>query len=164
MRNDVFGIFDRLFDDTIGMFNFLPQQTAPRQLRELTSGSFPPATIKINPDKSYQVDIALAGVPEDVIDVSLQGEYITLTVDLERNKKAESTEEGDKEEKKEQPYVLQQGIRSFTYLQNSYLLPKQFDREKLTAVYKNGLLSITVPLKEEQAKLAEKRTVKLITE
>jgi HSP20 family protein len=156
--NNIFSLIDSFFEgvDPFQLFNsFEPS----RQIFELTSKNFPPTNIEIDSNKVYHIDIALAGIEEKKIDLSVEGRYLKLKIDTHTN-------DGDKTLKEEEitSYVVQRGIKRLEYIENSYLIPKQFDIEKLEAKYKNGLLSITIPANEEVKKLQEKKQVKLLTE
>lgn len=156
---NVFNLFDNLFAG-IDPFRVFDSYEPSRQIRELSSGNFPPSNIEIDSNKQYHIDIALAGVEEKNIDLSVEGRNLKLKVDMH-------LKDGDKTLKDDETvtsYIIQRGIKSFEYVENSYFIPKQFVLDKLQAKYKNGLLSITIPADEETKKLQEKKQIKLISE
>jgi len=139
--------------------NFLerPLFDAPRQVRELQSGGFPPTDISIDDQKSYIIEVALAGVPRDKIKIEFQGRQVSLLVEL-----AERDEHGEAKETDQRKAYLQRGIKRFTMIENQWLVPNKFDIERAKADYKDGLLTITIPLNEKEERLLEKREIKLI--
>jgi HSP20 family molecular chaperone IbpA len=157
-------LFDDIFSDAFRFLDYtLP--AAPRQIRELSASNFPPADIIVNPDKTYQVNVALAGVPEEAIKIDLEGNYVKLTVDTRQDVPAEGERaDGANEEEAKTPTKVQSGIRDFTFLETSYAIPKYWDKDTLKASYKNGMLTIKVEPKAEVKQLSEKRSIPLIAE
>jgi HSP20 family protein len=151
MRSTPISVFDIVEDifNSADPFRLLDSFQTPRQIRELSASSFPPTDICISADKEYLIKIALAGIEESQIKLDFEGRTLQLAVDNE-------PVEGE--------HVIQNGIKSFTHLETSYAIPKQWDIEKLEARFKQGLLTIKIPPKEEVAKLPAKKAVKLITE
>jgi HSP20 family molecular chaperone IbpA len=158
--NNIFSVIDSFFDgvDPFQLFNFVPS----RQIFELTSKNFPPTNIEIDSNKVYHIDIALAGVEEKDIYLIIEGRYIKLKIDT--HKKLENGDKTLKEGEEITSYVVQRGIKHLNYVENSYLIPKQFNLNGLNAKYKNGLLSITIPANEEVKQIPEVKQIKLSTE
>ena len=129
---------------------------APRQVRELQNQNLPFSNIYITPEKDYVIEAALSGIPKESIDLNVQNRSVEITIDV-REDSGPSVDTENQEVKEN--IVIQNGIKSFTYLKNEWIIPKRWDTEKLQAEYKDGLLRIKVPLKEEEVRLIEKRKI-----
>ena len=116
--------WDNWFDS---FFNDLP----------VTRGSVPAVDIK-ETEKGYAIEVELPGLSEKDVEVKVEGNLLTLS-----SKKKE-----EKEEKKDD-YVLRER-RSFEF-SRSFVIPENVDAEKISAEFKNGLLSLNIP-KTEKAK------------
>lgn len=96
------------------------------------SGNFIPALDVKETDKTIVVTTELPGLTEKDIDVSIDDGVLTL----KGEKKAEEKTEG-------QNYIRVE--RSFGSFHRSITLPSEVDAEKIDAVYKNGVLAVTLP-------------------
>jgi HSP20 family molecular chaperone IbpA len=161
-RNDmtVFDLFDRIAENALGpSFHRIPWE-APRQVRELQSGGFPPTNISTEKDSgSYVIDIALAGVPKEKIQLTTEGQVIHLKIDL-----AEKRDDSGEAVPNDNVFFIQKGIAGFTLVENTWTVPNKYDMLKAETYYKDGMLTIKVPLKEEAKKLSEKRTLQITAE
>jgi HSP20 family protein len=129
---DLMGIQDeinRLFDWTLG-------GQRPSAGSGLLEGEWVPAIDVAENENSVVVKAELPGMTEDDIDVNILGN--TLTIKGEKKKE---------EEKKEQNYYRLE--RSYGSFQRSVTLPTAVDFEKCKASFKNGVLEIEIPKKEE---------------
>jgi HSP20 family molecular chaperone IbpA len=89
------------------------------------------------PDKSLVFEFALAGFDEKNMSLSFQGDYMVFSAKMEM----------------EQP---EEGVRYFKRRlklkdidrQKYYVPADKFDQEKVKAVFRNGILKVTVPPKE----------------
>jgi len=98
--------------------------------------SYPPMNIYMLPDRSIIFEFALAGFDEKSISLSFQGDYMVFSAHIDA----------------EQP---QEGVRYFkrrlklkdVERQKYYVPADKFDQEKVKAVFKNGILKVTVPPK-----------------
>ena len=72
-------------------------------------------------------------------------------------KKTESKEEGNKDEKREGRYLR----REFSYskFQQTMILPDDVDKEKISAQVENGVLNINLPKFTEQEKEKTKKFI-----
>jgi HSP20 family molecular chaperone IbpA len=99
--------------------------------------SYPPLNIYMLPDKSLVFEFALAGFDEKNMSLSFQGDYMVFSAKMEM----------------EQP---EEGVRYFKRRlklkdidrQKYYVPADKFDQEKVKAVFRNGILKVTVPPKE----------------
>ena len=87
---------------------------------------------------SYVLEAELPGTTEKDIDVKVENDLLQI-----------STKKEEEKEEKEEGYLMQER-RSASY-HRSFMLPKDTDREKIEANFKNGLLTLTIP-KTEVAK------------
>jgi HSP20 family protein len=101
-----------------------------------TNTTLPAVNIKENTD-AFEVEMATPGMAKDDFKIELNNDLLTISSE----KKNESEiKEGETYTRRE--YSYQSFSRSFN-------LPKTVDAEKISAKYENGILSITIPKKEE---------------
>lgn len=89
-------------------------------------------------DNDIVVKAAVPGVPEDKIEVTVEGNILTIKGEYEETK-----------EEKEKKKVVYKSFRqsSFNY---STSLPRLVDGSKATAEVENGVVTVTVPKVEEE--------------
>jgi len=117
---------ERIFEDP---FSLLTPSTG------FFEGWSPALDVFEDQDK-YVVNAELPGLKKEEINVSLEGN--TLTISGERKQQ---------EEKKEGENYRSE--RYFGRFQRSLTLPSQVDANKIQANYKDGVLSVTLPKSEE---------------
>jgi HSP20 family molecular chaperone IbpA len=99
--------------------------------------SYPPANVYMLPDKSLVFEFALAGFDEKNISLSFQGDYMVFSAKI----KAEQPEEGVR--------YFKRRLRLKDIDRQKYYVPAdKFDQEKVKAVFRNGILKVTIPPKE----------------
>ena len=122
------------FDD------FLTNQLAKVETNQLV---VPAVNIKEN-DKEVIIDVAAPGLSKKDFEISVENNTLTISA----HKEIEKVEEGTNIVKKEF------GYENF---QRSFTLPEEiFDVENIKATYKNGVLEIVIPKKEEEQKKVKK--------
>jgi HSP20 family protein len=132
--------FDRLFDEAWRGFGLaLPAQEAPR---------FAPRVDVTESDEAYTVRADLPGLEEKDIQVSLEEGVLSIQGKLET----------EKDEKKEGVRYVERAKGSF---HRSIRLPAELDAEKVSASYRQGVLTVTLP-KRPEAK-PEVRTIPITT-
>jgi len=121
-----------VFDDIDRMFNsFFDLEPAWTRT--------PAVDIREENDK-YLLEAELTGLSENDIDVKVQDNLLTIA-----SKKSEQTEE------KKNGYLVKE--RRHSSFSRSFVLPKDADRDKIEASFKNGLLALSIPkLPEAQPK------------
>ena len=84
-------------------------------------------------EKMYHLRVALPGIEPEEVQLTLEGNNLTI-----------SGEHKTSEEKKSAEYQF----REFSYgrFERVVTLPERVDAEKLTAEYKNGVLEISAPI------------------
>lgn len=105
-------------------------------------------TVNIIEEKdNYRLEIAAPGLDKEDFKIDLHNDVLTIS--------AEKKEENENKNKK----FLR---REFSYcsFKRSFTLPDTVDVDKIEAKHKNGILTITIPKKEE-AKEKEPRTIKI---
>ncbi|AHD03720.1 Hsp20/alpha crystallin family protein [Leisingera methylohalidivorans] len=102
-------------------------------------------------DKEDEVKLCaeLPGLSEDDIDLRVSDGMLTL-----RGEKKEDREEGEKDG----DYYLSE--RRFGSFKRSIRIPEDIDRDKISATFKNGVLTVHLPKKPEARKSSKKVEVK----
>ena len=137
--NQVPSLLDRFFDGE--MFDWTNRNFSN------TNTTLPSVNIKENAD-AFTVEVAAPGF--DKGDFKLELNHNTLTISSDKKVEKE-TKEGEFFTKRE--YSYQSFTRSFT-------LPQIADGERIVASYENGILSVSIPKKEE-AKPKPTRTIEI---
>jgi HSP20 family protein len=120
---------NRMFDDTI-------RTLYPTDGEELEKGTWAPAVDIYETNDSFVVSADLPGLNKDEIQIDLKDNTLTL----KGEKKFEEKVSKDNYIRVERAYGS--FVRSFT-------LPQNVDPEKIKAKYKEGVLEMTIPKKEE---------------
>ena len=97
-----------------------------------------PAQIKVDVKEngdSYTVLAEIPGVPKDDIDISLDGNVVSLRAEV---KQQDSTSQDDKVLRTE---------RFYGSVSRSFQLPVEIDQAQARAKYDNGVLTLTLPKK-----------------
>ena len=120
---------NRMFGDTI-------RTLYPTDGEELEKGTWAPAVDIYETNDSFVVSADLPGLNKDEIQIDLKDNTLTL----KGEKKFEEKVSKDNYIRVERAYGS--FVRSFT-------LPQNVDPEKIKAKYKEGVLKVTIPKKEE---------------
>ncbi len=105
------------------------------------SGDIPAVNIKEENDK-FVLEMAAPGLKKDDFKINLDNYQLTI-----------SAETKDEKKEKEDNYTRREFI--YNSFSRSFTLPKTIDVEKIRADYKNGVLNLVLPKKEEEAKLTK---------
>ncbi len=105
------------------------------------SGDIPAVNIKEENDK-FVLEMAAPGLKKDDFKINLDNYQLTI-----------SAETKDEKKEKEDNYTRREFI--YNSFSRSFTLPKTIDIEKIRADYKNGVLNLVLPKKEEEAKLTK---------
>lgn len=126
-------IFDDFFKDVAPAF----------YVRPLHGDALPsPSKIKIDvkeDDAAYTVHAEIPGVPKEDIQVSIDGNVVSLRAEVQQ-----------KDEKKEGEKVLR-SERYYGAVERSFQLPADVDAAQAKAKYDNGVLTLTLPKKQSGA-------------
>ena len=111
-----------------------------------TGISLPKVNIKETAD-AYFVEMAVPGLKKSDFQIDLENQLLSISTEVE-----------EKSEENEENYTRREfGYSSF---KRSFTLPETVDEEKIKANYKEGILSIHLPKKEE-AKQKPPRNIKI---
>ena len=105
------------------------------------SGDIPAVNIKEENDK-FVLELAAPGMKKDDFKINLDNYQLTI-----------SAETKDEKKEKEDNYTRREFV--YSSFSRSFTLPKTIDIEKIKADYRNGVLNIVLPKKEEEAKLTK---------
>jgi HSP20 family protein len=122
---DVFDMFDRNFD------LFSP----------LTLGT--PATPRVDvreTPEAYLMDMDLPGLSEKDVEISLKDRVLSIASVQEAKKEENETKDGVQ-------YLIRE--RRSSCFSRRFTLPEDIDAAKVEANFRNGVLSVTIPRKEE---------------
>ncbi len=100
-------------------------------------------------DDKYLLDIDLPGYSKEDIKISVDDGYLTVSA-----KKEESKEESEKGS-----YIKKE--RYSGECQRSFYIGDNIEAEDVKASFKNGILTLDIPKKEDQEKLPEKKYVEI---
>ena len=141
------GEMDRLFD-RFGFPSFRRMfDIEPSWGGETAFGATVPAVDVTEDDKAYKISAELPGMAEKDIDVSVSGDILVL--------KGEKREE--REEKDQNRYLSERRYGAF---QRNFSIPDSVDRDKITADFTKGVLTLTLPKTTDAQKQQKKIDVK----
>ena len=132
-RRNSFDLFDDFFDD--GFF--------PKKQRNLMR-----TDIKEKKDE-YVIDIDLPGFSKENINLSLKNGYLDVSAKVEQNN-------DDEEESK---FVRRE--RFYGECSRSFYVGEDITEEDINAEFKNGILKIEIPKKEEVKKADETKQIEI---
>jgi HSP20 family protein len=130
--------FDRYFDNEWEDYFWTDRELAANNT------TLPAVNIKQS-GEAFEIDVAAPGYEKSDIKIEMNEDLLTVS----SNKKLD--EEKTEGEYTKREFSYQSFLRTFT-------LPETADAEKISAVYENGILKITIPKKEE-AKVKPARTI-----
>lgn len=139
---------DRLFDRFSGDFFGFPSMRRLFDVEPLwrddtlTTMTLPAVDVSED-DKAFKITAELPGMTEKNIDVTVTGDVVVL--------KGEKRQEH--EEKGKNRYLAERSYGSF---QRSFYLPDGVARDKITAEFKDGVLTVTLP-KTVEAQAQQKK-------
>lgn len=132
---------NRLFE------NFWSDSFLPASSENLWKNSFEPKINVVENEKEIRVEAELPGLEEKDVEVTLQDNSLII----------KGEKKDTKENKSDNYHVYESSYGSFY---RSIPLPSGIDTNKIDAVYKNGVMKITVPKTEEAAKKQKKIEIK----
>lgn len=124
--NDIFGDIDRIWA--------MPATTPIYQ------GSFPPCDVLLNEEtKDLKFHFALAGIDEEVIDLSFEGDYLELSI----------TPEKPVDNKVDGYSFIQKGIKTSHVSKEYYVPVAKYQVDKIKVVFDKGILEVYIPARDE---------------
>lgn len=131
---DMFDDLDRVFDSLVGGSAFGTTRMPAVDIHE--------------EEDSYVLEAELTGLSEKDVDVKIQDNLLMI-----------SSKNEQETENKKNGYLLKE--RRSSAFSRSFVLPKDVDREKIEASFKNGLLTLTLHKSPEtQPRAIEVKVVK----
>ena len=106
--------------------------------------------IKEKKDK-YIIEMDLPGYEKENINISLKEGYLEVL--------AEVNKETNNEEKDEEKFIHKE--RYYGHCSRSFYVGEQITEEDIKAEFKNGILKITIPKKDEKKELPEVRHIEI---
>lgn len=126
------------FTNSFGDFGFQFQKDAEHR-NYYSVYPFPPANIYMLPDKTMVFEFALAGYQDSDVSLEFQGEYMVLSATA-----PDQSPDGD------EVIFFNRRLKFKNIPQQKYFVPEdKFDRESAKAVFKNGILKVTIPPRDE---------------
>ena len=116
------------------------------------NASTAPAVNIIENDRDFKVEVAAPGMTKEDFKVDITPDN-ELVISLE--KKHEEKEEG----KQKGTYLRREF--SYSQYQQSFLLPDNVEREKITARMEHGVMNIEIPKKKEEEAAAASRRIEI---
>jgi HSP20 family molecular chaperone IbpA len=121
--------------------------------------SYPPMNIYMSADRSMTFEFALAGFEEKNIDLAFQGDYMVFSARIEvaDDVSGGEVEYGSTDERADYGEARQEGLHYFKRRlklkdiekQKYYVPLDKYAQEKVKAVFKNGILRVKIPPKDE---------------
>jgi len=151
LRNEMDQLFDRFFGRAPmrawprGLFDW--DWEPFRDLRPLVPEMRMPNVDVHETDREFTIEAELAGLDEKDVELELKDDVLTL----KGEKKAE------KEEKKKDYHLSERSWGSF---ERSFHLPDGVDRDKVSAKFRNGVLTVSLPKTEKARKESRKISIR----
>jgi HSP20 family protein len=130
MRINRFPFF-REFDSFFHDFGVAAEQEATTSAREMV-----PAADIVEQDKAIEIRLDMPGVTPENIEVKLDGDVLTVSAERKSDNKTEG-----------KGWIRQE--RSWGKFTRSFTVPNTIDGAKPEATYKHGVLTVTLPKKDE---------------
>ena len=131
-----------LFRDFFEGDDLFPPMRMPRE------HSIMKTDIKEKKDK-YVIEMDLPGYEKENIDLSLNDGYLEVTAKVEKEEKNEENEK----------YVHKE--RFYGHCSRSFYVGDNIKEEDISAEFKNGILKVSIPKKEEKKALPEAKHIEI---
>lgn len=126
---------DRLFEDAFRGFDLSPFGLNRPMWPRISDGMIKPTLDLGATDKEYTIAVEVPGVDEKDVKVEIANDTLTI-----RGEK--------RQEKKEKDKDFYRMERSYGSFQRVLSLPEDADQDAVSATFKNGVLTVTMPRKE----------------
>jgi HSP20 family protein len=136
--NNTYPVFQNWFEDF-----FAPVQS---YVTSRANGSVPAVNIAED-DNRFAIEFAVPGLTKSDFSINLENDVLTVKSEKENSSEANNGNYTRKE-------------FNYSVFQRSFTLPDAADGEKIKAEYKDGILSIEIPKKEE-AKVKPAREIEI---
>ncbi len=115
---------------------------------DFNTGVSTPSVNIVEGKDSFRIEVAAPGLTKDEFKIDLHNNVLNI-----------SSEKEEKKEEKDEQYMRREF--SYTSFSRSFTLPNTADTDKIAASYKEGVLNIEIPKKEE-AKEKPKRLINIL--
>jgi len=145
--------FHRSFNDCGGSGNFHREPFIFKQFFDENTDyypnySYPPMNVFMVEDKSLVFEFALAGFDEKDISLSFQGDYMVFSAKIGSQAAQEDSQQRFNTEENLRYFKRRLKLKDIE--KQKYFVPlDKYAQEKVKAVYKNGILRVTIPPKDE---------------
>jgi HSP20 family protein len=114
------------------------------QLKNTGSGESRPAVNISEDDKGYTIEVAIPGIAKDEFNLEIENDVLTLSSEQKENK-----------DEQKQNYLR----REFNHqsFKRSFELPETIDQEQINATIDAGILTLSLPKKEEEVQKAPRQ-------
>lgn len=133
-------LFPSIVDEFFGR-DFMPG------MFEFQTGINMPSVNIVEGKEDFRIEVAAPGLSKDDFKVNLENNVLTI-----------SSEKEDRKEQKEERYMRREF--SYTSFRRSFSLPNSVDSEKINASHNNGVITITIP-KREEAKVKPAKQIEI---
>jgi len=96
----------------------------------------------------YLVSMAAPGLKKEDFKIAVEGNLLTI-----------SSEKEEQSEEKDETYTRQE--YSYSSFERSFSLPDEVNKDKIDARYKDGVLELVLPKKEEAKKMAVSKQIEV---
>jgi HSP20 family molecular chaperone IbpA len=113
--------------------------------------SYPPMNVFMSGDRTLVFEFALAGFDEEDISLSFQGDYMVFSAKIADNAAGESGADGATQfPSGENVRYFKRRLKMKDIERQKYYVPlDKYAQDKVKAVYKNGILRVSIPPKDE---------------
>ena len=125
-RNYVPAYWDDFFNDSF--FN---------QVKSTSSKGTAPAVNVSEDDKGYTIEVAAPGIEKKDFNLEVDNDVLTI-----------SSEQKESNEEQKQTFLRREF--DFQIFKRSFQLPETIDQEQIKATHEAGILTLTLPKKEEE--------------
>jgi len=141
---------NRMYPEIPSLFNefFNGELLENQNFDSLASGSTLPSVNIMDTEDSFEIEVAAPGMAKKDFKIELNNNILTISTENE------DSEENDKENYTRKEFSYRSFLRSFRLPEN------KVDGNKINAKYKNGILLVSLPKKEE-AKLKPVRMIEI---
>jgi len=110
--------------------------------------SYPPMNVFMTEDRSLVFEFALAGFDEKDISLSFQGDYMVFSAKIDSADRADNSPV--KLQSEENIRYFKRRLKMKDIEKQKYFVPlDKYAQEKVKAVFKNGILRVSIPPKDE---------------
>jgi HSP20 family molecular chaperone IbpA len=112
--------------------------------------SYPPMNAFMTEDRTLVFEFALAGFDEKDISLSFQGDYMVFSAKINSAAAEQSADDPVKYQAEENVRYFKRRLKLKDIEKQKYFVPlDKYAQDKVKAVYKNGILRISIPPKDE---------------